>query len=53
MAAGLADKFGRRMTMRIGATLFSVGGCFQTWCNGYGMMIFGRFVSGCGVGMLR
>lgn len=48
----MADRWGRRWTMRIGAILFSVGGCFQTFCNGYNVMVFGRFVSGCGVGML-
>lgn len=41
------------MTMRLGAVFFSIGGCFQTFCNGYAVMVFGRFVSGCGVGMLR
>ncbi|EJT48422.1 receptor [Trichosporon asahii var. asahii CBS 2479] len=51
-AAYLADKYGRRMTMRIGATLFSIGGVFQTYCAGYTSMVIGRFISGCGVGML-
>ncbi len=52
LAAHLADKYGRRWTMRTGAFLFSIGGVFQTFCNGYRVMVFGRFVSGCGVGML-
>lgn len=52
LAAHVADKYGRRWTMRIGAFLFSIGGVFQTLCNGYRVMVFGRFVSGCGVGML-
>lgn len=52
-AATIADRFGRRVTMRTGAILFSIGGCFQTLCTGYGVMVLGRFISGCGVGMLR
>lgn len=40
------------MTMRIGATLFSIGGVLQTYCSGYTTMVIGRFISGCGVGML-
>ncbi|BEJ11817.1 hypothetical protein CspHIS471_0202770 [Cutaneotrichosporon sp. HIS471] len=52
LAAHLADKYGRRWTMRTGAIFFSVGGVFQTFCTGYRVMVFGRFVSGCGVGML-
>ncbi|GMK56482.1 hypothetical protein CspeluHIS016_0303220 [Cutaneotrichosporon spelunceum] len=52
LAAHLADKYGRRWTMRVGAIFFSIGGVFQTLCNGYHVMVFGRFVSGCGVGML-
>lgn len=52
LGAYLADRYGRRWTMRTGAILFSIGGVFQTLCNGYRLMVFGRFVSGCGVGML-
>ncbi|TXT05989.1 hypothetical protein VHUM_03750 [Vanrija humicola] len=52
LAARVADTYGRRWTMRVGALLFSVGGCVQTLTTGYGVMVVGRFVSGCGVGML-
>ncbi|WOO81901.1 MFS glucose transporter mfs1 [Vanrija pseudolonga] len=52
LAARLADTYGRRWTMRLGAVLFSAGGCVQTATNGYLMMVVGRFISGCGVGML-
>lgn len=38
--------------MRTGAFLFSIGGVFQTFCTGYNVMVLGRFISGCGVGML-
>lgn len=53
LAAHFADKYGRRVTMRIGAVFFSIGGVIQTFCVGYRSMVVGRFISGCGVGMLR
>ena len=52
MAAYLADNYGRRMTLRIGALLFTIGGAIQTCCWSYNMMIVGRITSGFGVGML-
>ncbi|WVO17337.1 hypothetical protein L204_105029 [Cryptococcus depauperatus] len=51
-AAHLADNYGRRMTLRIGALVFIFGGAFQTFCNGYTTMLIGRVTSGFGVGML-
>lgn len=52
LAAPIADNYGRRITLRIGAVIFTIGGAIQTFCNGYGMMVGGRVVSGFGVGML-
>lgn len=52
LAAPLADTYGRRMTLRAGAMVFTVGGAIQTLCSGYGMMLVGRITSGFGVGML-
>ncbi|WWC92436.1 uncharacterized protein L201_007394 [Kwoniella dendrophila CBS 6074] len=51
-AAHLADNYGRRMTLRTGAFVFTVGGAIQTWCIGFKTMVVGRVISGFGVGML-
>ncbi|OCF35876.1 hypothetical protein I316_02369 [Kwoniella heveanensis BCC8398] len=51
-AAHLADNYGRRMTLRTGAFVFTVGGAIQTWCIGFKTMVVGRIISGFGVGML-
>lgn len=51
-AAYLADTYGRRLTLRTGAIVFTIGGAVQTLCNGYGTMVLGRVISGFGVGML-
>ncbi|WVQ86107.1 hypothetical protein IAT38_008275 [Cryptococcus sp. DSM 104549] len=51
-AAHIADNYGRRMTLRIGAIIFTIGGAFQTFCIGYNTMLLGRITSGFGVGML-
>ncbi|WVW80564.1 hypothetical protein I302_102550 [Kwoniella bestiolae CBS 10118] len=51
-AAHLADNYGRRMTLRTGAFVFTVGGAIQTWCIGFKTMLLGRVISGFGVGML-
>ncbi|TYJ53900.1 hypothetical protein B9479_005449 [Cryptococcus floricola] len=51
-AAHIADNYGRRMTLRTGALVFTIGGAFQTFCVGYYSMVFGRVISGFGVGML-
>lgn len=51
-AAHIADNYGRRMTLRTGAIVFTIGGAIQTFCVGYNSMVLGRIVSGFGVGML-
>nr|XP_019001641.1 uncharacterized protein I203_05844 [Kwoniella mangroviensis CBS 8507]OCF65102.1 hypothetical protein I203_05844 [Kwoniella mangroviensis CBS 8507] len=51
-AAHLADNYGRRMTLRTGAFVFTIGGAIQTWCIGFKSMLLGRVISGFGVGML-
>ncbi|UOH80185.1 hypothetical protein LQV05_002834 [Cryptococcus neoformans] len=51
-AAHIADNYGRRMTLRTGAMVFTIGGAVQTFCVGYNSMLLGRIVSGFGVGML-
>lgn len=51
-AAHIADNYGRRMTLRTGAMIFTIGGAIQTFCVGYNSMLLGRFISGFGVGML-
>jgi hypothetical protein len=38
LAAPLADNYGRRMTLRSGAFVFTLGGAIQTFCNGFWMM---------------
>lgn len=52
LAAPLADNFGRRITLRLGAFIFTVGGAIQTFCGGFWTMVLGRVISGFGVGML-
>jgi MFS family permease len=52
IAGRVGDTFGRRRTLFWGATIFSVGGVIQTFTNGFPMMVFGRIVSGFGVGFL-
>ena len=52
LAAPLADNYGRRMTLRAGALVFTLGGAIQTLCTGYDVMLIGRITSGFGVGML-
>ncbi|ORY28027.1 putative receptor [Naematelia encephala] len=52
LAAPLADNYGRRMTLRAGAFVFTVGGAIQTFCTSYMTMVIGRIISGFGVGML-
>jgi MFS family permease len=53
LAAGrLADTVGRRMTLIYGASIFVVGGAIQSFSTGFAVMIFGRIVSGAGVGLL-
>jgi hypothetical protein len=52
LAAHIADTRGRRMTLRMGALIFTIGGGFQTFCAGFTSMVVGRVISGFGVGML-
>ncbi|GJJ08797.1 hypothetical protein Clacol_003016 [Clathrus columnatus] len=53
LAAGrIADIIGRRKTLFWGAVVFAIGGAFQTGTTGYAMMVFGRIISGFGVGLL-
>ena len=52
LAAPLADNYGRRITLRSGALVFTIGGAIQTCTNGFWIMILGRILSGFGVGQL-
>lgn len=53
LAAGkIGDIFGRRRTLFWGAFIFSAGGAIQTIASSFQMMVFGRIVSGFGVGFL-
>lgn len=48
----VGDIFGRKKTIFWGGMIFAVGGGFQTLCNGFPVMVFGRVISGFGVGFL-
>ncbi|GAA5908593.1 sugar porter family MFS transporter [Sporobolomyces salmoneus] len=52
LAGRVGDIFGRRATILMGASLFTVGGVFQSWSNGFRMMVLGRVLAGNGVGFL-
>ena len=52
LAGRIGDIFGRRRTLLWGAIIFSIGGVIQTFALGFSMMVFGRIVSGFGVGFL-
>lgn len=53
IAAGrVGDIIGRKGTLFTGAIVFTIGGAIQTFTTGYYVMIVGRVVSGCGVGLL-
>lgn len=53
IAAGrVGDIIGRKGTLFTGAFIFTIGGAIQTFTTGFHMMIVGRVVSGCGVGLL-
>ena len=53
LAAGrVGDILGRRLTLFVGAVLFTVGGVVQTFSTGFEVMVVGRIVSGFGVGLL-
>lgn len=48
----IGDLIGRRRTILYGSIIFFIGGAFQTFTNGYPMMLVGRIVAGFGVGAL-
>ncbi|PPQ94928.1 hypothetical protein CVT25_004414 [Psilocybe cyanescens] len=50
--AYLADSFGRRITIQIGAAIYIVGGVLQTVAHSMDMMLAGRFFAGFGVGIV-
>lgn len=53
LAAGrIGDAIGRRGTLFSGAVVFTIGGAIQTFTGGIPSMVFGRFISGFGVGLL-
>lgn len=53
VAAGrVGDSIGRRGTLFVGATVFSIGGAIQTFTVGFWTMVIGRVISGFGVGLL-
>ncbi|KAL0569122.1 hypothetical protein V5O48_012850 [Marasmius crinis-equi] len=53
IAAGrVGDIIGRKGTLFIGALVFTIGGAIQTFTSGFAVMVLGRIVSGCGVGLL-
>lgn len=53
VAAGrVGDIIGRRGTLFIGAVVFAIGGAIQTFTPGFLVMVVGRVVAGCGVGLL-
>lgn len=52
LAGQVGDIFGRRKTLFAGALIFSIGGVFQTFTTGFRLMVFGRILSGFGVGFL-
>jgi MFS family permease len=52
LAGRVGDIFGRRLTLLTGAAIFTIGGSFQTFSTGFKTMVFGRIVSGFGVGFL-
>ncbi|KAG8982637.1 hypothetical protein FRB94_003367 [Tulasnella sp. JGI-2019a] len=51
-AAILADRYGRRLAILVGAIVFLLGGTLQTAAQNKGMMLAGRFFAGFAVGML-
>ncbi|GAA5889993.1 hypothetical protein JCM16303_003203, partial [Sporobolomyces ruberrimus] len=52
LAGRVGDIFGRRATILMGATLFTIGGVCQAFTNGFKMMVLGRVLAGNGVGFL-
>lgn len=52
IAGPLGDKFGRRMTILIGALIFCLGGALQTGAQALSYLYSGRAIAGLGVGVL-
>lgn len=53
LAAGaLADHIGRKRTILASSILFILGAGLIALCNSYGYLLFGRFISGLGVGIV-
>lgn len=52
LAAFSADAFGRRSSILLGGTFFAVGGALQAAAGGLASLIFGRILSGVGVGLM-
>ncbi|SCV74738.1 BQ2448_7767 [Microbotryum intermedium] len=52
LAGRVGDIFGRRLTLLTGALIFTTGGAFQSFATGFKVMVFGRILSGFGVGFL-
>ncbi|ORY82964.1 and other transporter-domain-containing protein [Leucosporidium creatinivorum] len=52
LSGRVGDIFGRRKTLLAGALIFTLGGMFQTFTTGFKVMVFGRILSGFGVGFL-
>lgn len=48
----LADRYGRKAVLGMGALLFMGGGLIQTCAVGYRIMVVGRVIAGLGVGFL-
>ncbi|KAK4054047.1 hypothetical protein OIO90_003692 [Microbotryomycetes sp. JL221] len=52
LSGRVGDIFGRKKTLFAGALIFSIGGMFQSFTTGFKIMVFGRILSGFGVGFL-
>ncbi len=51
-AGKIGDLIGRKKTIRYGALIFLIGGLFQTLSTSMNLLVFGRIISGLGVGLL-
>lgn len=47
-----AEVFGRKRTILVAASVFLIGGVFQSFATGVAMFFMGRLVSGTGIGVL-
>lgn len=52
MVSSIGEKFGRRFTIKYGSLIFIIGGLIQTVSWRMGCLVFGRIISGVGVGLL-